>query len=122
MKTKLRGTVTSDKNSKTIKVVVERRSQHPKYGKIVRGRTVCHCHDETEQAKLGDFVEIVESRPHSRLKRWELLSVVRAADAVAVQASLEEAAEVPEAISADAAAEADAPADDAPAPETDQNA
>ena len=98
MKTRLRGTVTSDKNAKTLKVVVERRYPHPKYGKIVRGRTVCHAHDPYERGKLGDFVEIVESRPHSKLKRWELVSVLRASDEVAVKASLETEADVPEAV------------------------
>ena len=98
MKTRLRGTVTSDKNAKTLKVEVERRYAHPKYGKIVRGRTVCHTHDPHSRGKLGDFVEIVESRPHSKLKRWELVSVVRASDEVAVKASLETEADVPEAV------------------------
>ena len=98
MKTRLRGTVTSDKNAKTLRVEVERRYAHPKYGKIVRGKTVCHTHDPHERGKLGDFVEIVESRPHSKLKRWELVSVVRASDEVAVKASLETEAEVPEAV------------------------
>ena len=98
MQTRLRGTVTSDKNAKTLRVEVERRYSHPKYGKIVRGRTVCHTHDPHERGKLGDFVEIVESRPHSKLKRWELVKIVRASDEVAVKASLETEADVPEAI------------------------
>ena len=97
MKTRLRGTVTSDKNAKTLRVEVERRYRHPKYGKIVRGRTVCHTHDPHERGKLGDVVEIIECRPHSKLKRWELVSVVQAADEVAVKASLETEAVVPEA-------------------------
>ena len=98
MQTRLRGTVTSDKNAKTLRVEVERRYAHPKYGKIVRGRTVCHTHDPHGRGKLGDFVEIVECRPHSKLKRWELVEVVRASDEVAVKASLETEAEVPEAV------------------------
>ena len=98
MQTRLRGTVTSDKNAKTLRVEVERRYSHPKYGKIVRGRTVCHTHDPHERGKLGDFVEIVESRPHSKLKRWELVKIVRASDEVAVKASLETEADVPEAV------------------------
>ena len=98
MKTRLRGTVTSDVNAKTLKVEVQRRYRHPKYGKIVRGRTVCHTHDPHERGKLGDLVEIIECRPHSKLKRWELVKVVTASDEIAVKASLEQEAEVPEAI------------------------
>ncbi|MFH5804212.1 30S ribosomal protein S17 [Alienimonas sp. DA493] len=100
MKTRLRGTVTSDANAKTLRVEVQRRYRHPKYGKIVRGRTVCHTHDPHERGKLGDVVEIVECKPHSKLKRWELVRVVQASDEVAVQASLETEADVPEATGA----------------------
>ncbi len=98
MKTRLRGTVTSDVNAKTLKVEVQRRYRHPKYGKIVRGRTVCHAHDPHGRGKLGDVVEIVECKPHSKLKRWELVQVVQASDEIAVKASLETEAEVPESI------------------------
>lgn len=97
MKTRLRGTVTSDANAKTLKVEVQRRYRHQKYGKIVRGRTVCHTHDPHERGKLGDVVEIVECKPHSKLKRWELVRVVQASDEIAVKASLETEADVPEA-------------------------
>lgn len=78
MKKILTGMVTSDKRDKTLRVEVERRYQHPLYGKIVRGRTVCHVHDEENQAKAGDRVEIVESRPMSKTKRWSLVKVVEA--------------------------------------------
>jgi len=105
MKTRLRGTVTSDANAKTLKVEVQRRYRHPKYGKIVRGRTVCHTHDPHERGKLGDVVEIVECKPHSKLKRWELVQVVQASDEVAVKASLETEADVPEATGAAVEAE-----------------
>ncbi len=87
MRKQLRGTVTSDKNDKTIRVEVERRYRHPKYGKIVRGKTVCHAHDENNDAKLGDLVEVVESRPRSALKRWELVQVVQRANQVTVAAA-----------------------------------
>ncbi|MGZ0170669.1 MAG: small ribosomal subunit protein uS17 [Planctomycetales bacterium] len=50
--------------------------RHPLYGKIVSQRTVCHAHDENEVAQVDDRVEIVESKPHSRLKRWELVKVL----------------------------------------------
>jgi len=89
MRKQLRGVVTSDKNAKTIRVVVERRYRHPKYGKIVRGRTICHTHDEKDEAKVGDVVDIVECRPRTALKRWELVQVVTRADEVKVGAAAE---------------------------------
>ncbi len=82
MKRTLVGTVTSDKAAKTLRVEIERRFPHRKYGKIVRARTVCHVHDEEEAAGEGDLVEIVECQPRSKTKRWELVRVVKAADNV----------------------------------------
>lgn len=76
MKKSLVGIVKSDKMDKSLRVEVERRFRHPVYGKIVRGRTVCHVHDEENQAHEGDLVEIVECRPRSRMKRWELVRVI----------------------------------------------
>jgi small subunit ribosomal protein S17 len=73
---KLLGVVTRDKNDKTRRVEVARRVQHPKYGKFIKKRTVCYAHDEANESHLGDTVEIVESRPLSRLKRWKLVRVV----------------------------------------------
>ena len=74
-----------------MRVEIARRFQHKKYGKIVRGRTVCHVHDESEVAAVGDEVEIVECRPRSRTKRWDLVSVVKkAADVEAAVAAAEE--------------------------------
>ena len=70
------GTVTSDKGSKTRRVEIPRQVKHAKYGKILHRRTVCHVHDETEQSHLGDTVEIIESRPRSKTKRWELVRIV----------------------------------------------
>ena len=93
MRTRLIGVVTSDRNSKTRRVNVERLYQHKKYKKIVRGRTVCYVHDENNDSKMGDMVEIVESRPHSKTKRWELLRVVNSTDDVAAQLLREEKAE-----------------------------
>lgn len=93
MRTRLIGVVTSDRNSKTRRVNVERLYQHKKYKKIVRGRTVCYVHDENNESKMGDMVEIVESRPHSKTKRWELLRVVNSTDDVAAQLLREEQAE-----------------------------
>lgn len=79
MRRRLTGVVTSDKMKKSLRVEIERRYRHAQYGKIVRGRTVCHVHDENSVAHRGDTVEIVESRPHSKTKRWELVRVVKAA-------------------------------------------
>lgn len=87
MRKQMIGIVASDKMSKTRRVEVERVFRHPKYGKTVRRKTVCHMHDEENQTHKGDLVEIVECRPLSRLKRWNLVRVVqaaaRAADSVA---------------------------------------
>ena len=87
MKKTLVGTVASAKREKTLRVEIERRFQHQKYGKIVRARTVCHVHDEDEVASEGDLVEICESRPMSKTKRWSLVKVVKAAQVVGVGSS-----------------------------------
>ncbi len=87
MKKTLVGTVVSDKASKTLRVDIVRRFPHTKYGKIVRARTVCHVHDEEEQAAFGDLVEIVETRPRSKTKRWDLVRIVKKADDVTVEAA-----------------------------------
>lgn len=75
----LEGVVTRDKMSKTRRVEVERLVRHPKYGKFVKRRTVCYVHDERNESHLGDTVEIVESRPLSKTKRWELVKIVKKA-------------------------------------------
>ena len=69
----LEGIVTRDKMAKTRRVEVERLVRHAKYGKYVKRRTVCYAHDEKNESHLGDTVEIIESRPLSKLKRWELV-------------------------------------------------
>jgi small subunit ribosomal protein S17 len=69
------GVVTAANNAKTRRVEVAYREQHPKYGKFIKKRTVCYAHDENNEAGLGDTVEIVESRPLSRTKRWRLVKV-----------------------------------------------
>ncbi|REJ89883.1 MAG: 30S ribosomal protein S17 [Planctomycetota bacterium] len=92
MRTKLTGTVVSDKANKTRRVSVSRQYRHAKYGKFVRGRTICHVHDENNESKEGDRVEIVESRPRSRTKRWELVRILDAADQIAVEAAKAQAA------------------------------
>lgn len=70
------GIVAGDKSPKTRRVEIDRLVKHPKYGKIVRRRTVCHVHDENNESAIGDTVEIVECRPLSRLKRWKLVRVL----------------------------------------------
>ena len=71
------GVVTSDKMNKTRRVEIETLVPHPKYGKLLRRRTVCHAHDEENQSHLGDLVEIMETRPLSKLKRWRIVRIVR---------------------------------------------
>jgi len=70
------GVVTSDKMQKTRRVEIPRLIKHPVYGKYIRQRTICHVHDEEEASSLGDTVEIVESQPRSKMKRWDLVRVV----------------------------------------------
>lgn len=79
MRKRLIGIVTSDKRDKTIRVEIERRYRHPVYGKIVRGRTICQVHDERNEARENDLVEIIESRPRSKTKRWDLVRIVKRA-------------------------------------------
>ena len=76
------GTVTSAAASKTRRVEIPRIIRHPKYGRILHSRTVCHVHDEAEESAPGDLVEIVECPPRSRTKRWELVRVVTKSTAV----------------------------------------
>ncbi len=75
----LEGIVTRDKMAKTRRVEVERLVRHPKYGKFVKRRTVCYVHDEKNESHLGDTVEIIESRPLSKTKRWDLVKIVKKA-------------------------------------------
>jgi small subunit ribosomal protein S17 len=70
------GVVTSDKMQKTVVVAVESHKRHPLYGKTTRRTTHYKVHDAKDEAKVGDVVRIVESRPISREKRWRLAEVV----------------------------------------------
>jgi small subunit ribosomal protein S17 len=81
------GQVVSAKMQKTIVVEVTRRVPHPLYKRIVTKRKRFYAHDENRTARLGDVVRIVECRPLSRLKRWELGEVVRRAVEVSVEPS-----------------------------------
>ena len=74
-KKRLEGVVTSDKGDKTIVVTVQRRYKHPKYSKFLFKTAKYHAHDEKNEGKVGERVTIVESRPYSKMKTWELLKL-----------------------------------------------
>jgi small subunit ribosomal protein S17 len=81
------GFVSSRSGDKSIKVTIAYKTPHPLYHKVVNRQTVLHVHDEKNEAKLGDKIEVMETRPISRLKRWRVIRVVEAAvglDIVAV--------------------------------------
>jgi small subunit ribosomal protein S17 len=88
------GVVTSDKASKTRRVEIGRLVRHARYTKIIRKTTVCHAHDENNESHLGDLVEIEESRPISKLKRWKLIRVVEKNKGTAANVSEDLASEV----------------------------
>lgn len=75
----LRGTVISDKMDKTVIVSVERIFQHPLYKKIIKTGKKYKAHDEENKCRVGDVVEIIESRPISKTKRWNVLRIVKEA-------------------------------------------
>jgi small subunit ribosomal protein S17 len=77
-KTKI-GVVRGDKMDKTITVIVERKVKHPIYGKFVKKTTSFHAHDDKNEAKPGDVVRIMETRPISKTKRWRLVEIVEKA-------------------------------------------
>ena len=70
------GVVESDKRAKTRTVVISYTSKHPKYGKYVRKRTTLQVHDEKNESRRGDLVEVVECRPRSKSKNWTLERIV----------------------------------------------
>lgn len=74
------GTVTSARQDKTIVVRVERRTAHPVYQKVVTSNKKYHAHDPNNEARKGDLVRIMETRPLSKLKRWRLVEIVRRAE------------------------------------------
>lgn len=76
------GVVTTDKMQKTRRVEIPRLYEHPKYGKRLRTKTICHVHDEKNETHVGDMVEIIESRPRSKTKRWDLVRIVSRGTAV----------------------------------------
>ena len=73
---RLSGTVTTRMGDKSVKVTVPYKIPHPLYGKVINRKTVLHAHDEKNEAGMGDTVEIAETRPLSKQKRWRLIRVV----------------------------------------------
>ena len=73
------GKVVSDKRSKTITVQIERRTKHELYGKIVARSSKYHAHDENDEYKMGDMVEIAETRPISKTKAWTVTRLIQKA-------------------------------------------
>lgn len=107
----LTGRVKSDKMDKTRVVQIARLVRHPKYGKIYRDRTTCYVHDENNESKEGDTVQIIESAPLSKKKRWALVSVVEKSNEVDVTAmkaarKLRESVEESEGVATETKAEA----------------
>ena len=82
LKRTLIGKVVSDKRNKTVTVLIERRVKHELYGKIVGKSSKYHAHDENNEYKLGDTIEITESRPLSKTKNWVATRLVQKAGLV----------------------------------------
>jgi small subunit ribosomal protein S17 len=76
LRNRLVGLVTSDQVSKTRKVVVEYLARHAKYNKFVKRQTVLHVHDEKNECRVGDRVEVMSCRPMSKTKNWRLVRIV----------------------------------------------
>ena len=70
----LKGKVIKDKNDKTIVVLVKRRFSHPFFEKVITSSKKYHAHDENNKFKIGDEVKIIESKPFSKKKRWEVVN------------------------------------------------
>ncbi len=85
----LLGFVTSRMGDKSVKVTIAYKIPHPRYRKVINRKTVVHVHDEKNEAKIDDQVEIMETRPLSRLKRWRIVKVVHTAETLALEANLE---------------------------------
>ena len=90
----IQGVVVSDKNDKTIGVLVETHKKHAKYGKRVKYRKKYYAHDEKNEAKVGDVVTIMETRKLSATKTWRLVSIDKVAEASIKEELKEEYAEI----------------------------
>ncbi|OHE79146.1 MAG: 30S ribosomal protein S17 [Verrucomicrobia bacterium RIFCSPLOWO2_12_FULL_64_8] len=84
------GFVTSRMGDKSVKVTVPYKTPHPRYQKVINRQTVVHAHDEKNEAKVGDKVEVMETRPLSHLKRWRVLRIVESARTAVAQAISEQ--------------------------------
>jgi small subunit ribosomal protein S17 len=73
------GFVSSKMGDKSVKVTVPYKTPHPLYHKVINRKTVLHVHDEKNESKVGDKIEVTETRPLSRLKRWRVIRIVEAA-------------------------------------------
>ena len=73
------GTVVSDKMDKTIVIRIKRTMKHPLYERIIRTSSKLYVHDESNEAKVGDLVQVMETRPLSSQKRWRLVEIVERA-------------------------------------------
>jgi small subunit ribosomal protein S17 len=87
------GFVSSKMGDKSVKVTVPYKTPHPLYHKVINRKTVLHVHDEKNETKMGDKIEIMETRPISRLKRWRVIRVVEAAVGAATAISEKDVAE-----------------------------
>ena len=104
----LTGRVKSDKMSKTRVVEIARLVRHPKYRKFYRDRTTCYVHDEANESGEGDMVQIVESRPMSKKKRWTLVKVIEKSSEVDV-AAMRAARKQSESLAAEVSPQSNAP-------------
>ena len=70
----LKGRIINDKSNKTVIVLVKRKYSHPFYGKVITSSKKYHAHDENNKFKIGDVVQIIESKPISKKKKWEVIN------------------------------------------------
>ena len=73
------GRVVSDKMDKTVVVAIEENVKHPMYGKVIKRTVKIHVHDENNECKVGDKIEVMETRPLSAPKRWRLVNIIEKA-------------------------------------------
>lgn len=88
------GFVSSKMGDKSVKVTVPYKTPHPLYGKVINRKTVLHAHDEKNEVRLGDKVELMETRPLSRLKRWRVIAVLERAVAAGAAVTEQDVAAV----------------------------
>ena len=91
----LNGTVTSRMGDKSVKVTVPYKDRHPRYLKVINRKTVLHVHDAENTVRVGDRVEIMETRPISRLKRWRVSRIVHRAPEPGAPVDLNPSIEAP---------------------------